>query len=149
MRMSVVLSGVVAFAALTSAGAPAMAATHSAQSAVCASEADQGRLKGSARSAFVSRCMKGALAPRRPTAPTAPNHEARAIVAPSGADRTVRSRQCDAEADRRGLQTRARAQFRLSCLATAGPVSESQTINQPPKPAKAIPGLGDNDNKPR
>jgi hypothetical protein len=146
MRMIHLLSGAVACGLAAVSVTPA--AARSAQSAVCAREADAGHLTARARSAFVNRCLKGALAPSRPTAPTAPNREARAVTAPSGSDRLARSKQCDAEADRRGLKTEARAQFRLSCLATAGPVTESQTINQPPKRAKAIPGLGENGDKP-
>jgi hypothetical protein len=41
-----------------------------------------------------------------------------------------------------------RQQFRLSCIATAGPVTEGETKNQTPKPAKAIPTIGINNYNP-
>ena len=92
--------------------------------------------------------MRGALSPNRPTAPTGDSKEAKAITAPSGADRTVRSQQCSNEADKRNLTGKDRESFRLSCVATAGPVTEGETKNQAPKPAKAIPGIGVNAYKP-
>jgi hypothetical protein len=110
----------------------------------CAAQAAQQHLTGRAATAFRAKCMKGPLAARTPTAPTAPGKEAHAVTAPSGATRNVRSRQCTAEADKRGLQNQDRKQFQLSCLATAGPVSEGETHNEPPHPAKAIPGIGVN-----
>jgi hypothetical protein len=92
--------------------------------------------------------MKGPLAARTATAPTSPGKEAHAITAPSGATRNVRSRQCTAEADKRGLRNQDRKQFQLSCLATAGPVSEGETHNETAHPAKAISGIGVNNPPP-
>jgi hypothetical protein len=89
------------------------------------------------------------MSPDRPTAPTAPSKEAKAITAPSGAERTARSRQCSNEADKRNLTGKDRESFRLSCLATAGPVTEGQTKTEAPKPAAAIPGIGVNGYKPQ
>jgi hypothetical protein len=126
----------------------ATAAPQSAQSKACYNEATAQHLHGASRRAFHRTCMKGALSPNRPTAPTGPSKEARAITAPSGADRTVRSQQCSNEADKRHLTGKDRDAFRLSCVATAGPVTEGETKNQTPKPAKAIPGIGVNDYKP-
>jgi hypothetical protein len=114
----------------------------------CASQAADQHLTGHAAAAFRASCLKGPLAARRPTAPTAPGKEAHAITAPSGAARNVRSRECTAEADKRGLKNQDRKQFQLSCLATAGPVTEGETHAETPKPAKAIPGIGINNPPP-
>jgi len=92
--------------------------------------------------------MKGALSPNHPTMATGSSKEAQAVTRPSGADRTVRSKQCSDEADKRGLAAKDRESFRLSCMATAGPVTEGETHNQTPQPAKAIPGIGVNNYKP-
>jgi hypothetical protein len=120
---------------------PALAKPQSAQSKACSDEATQQGLKGKPRSSFRAKCMKGALAPKTPTAPTGPGREANAVTKPSGVDRTTRSQQCSDEADRRKLQASARDEFRLSCLASAAPVSASGT-REPPTPTKAIPKLG-------
>jgi hypothetical protein len=114
----------------------------------CAAQAAHQHLSGRAATDFRAKCMKGPLAVRRPTAPTSPGKEAHAVTAPSGANRNVRSRQCEAEADKRGLAGQDRKQFQLSCLATAGPVTEGETHNETPKPAKAIPGIGINNPPP-
>jgi len=114
----------------------------------CAAQAEEQHLSGRAATDFRAKCMKGPLAARTPTAPTSPGKEAHAVTAPSGANRNVRSRECTAEADKRGLQNQDRKQFQLSCLATAGPVTEGETHNEPPKPAKAIPGIGVNNPPP-
>jgi hypothetical protein len=114
----------------------------------CAAQAAQQHLSGQAAVDFRAKCMKGPLAVRTPTAPTGPGKEAHAVTAPSGANRNVRSRQCESEADKRGLAGQDRKQFQLSCLATAGPVTEGETHNETPKPAKAIPGIGVNNPPP-
>jgi len=124
------------------------AAAPSAAARDCAAQAAHERLAGRAATEFKAKCMKGPLAARTPTAPTSPGKEAHAVTAPSGANRNVRSQQCTAEADKRGLQNQDRKQFQLSCLATAGPVTEGETHNEPPKPAKAIPGIGVNNPPP-
>jgi hypothetical protein len=127
---------------------PAAAATESAQSKACYDQATHQNLHGASRKAFHRSCMKGVMSPNRPTARTAPNSEAQAITKPSGVDRTVRSKQCSDEAAKKGLVGKDRQQFRLSCIATAGPVTEGETKNQTPKPAKAIPGIGINNYNP-
>jgi len=114
----------------------------------CAAQAARQHLTGRAAVDFRATCMKGPLAARTPTAPTSPGEEAHAVTAPSGANRNVRTRQCRAEADKRGLAGSDRKQFQLSCLATAGPVTEGETHNETPKPAKAIPGIGVNNPPP-
>jgi hypothetical protein len=138
----------VAAASLLASAALAVAAPESVQSKSCYDKASAQNLHGAARKSFHRSCMRGALSPDRRTAPTTPNREAQAITAPSGADRTVRSKQCSDEADRRGLAAKDREAFRLSCVATAGPVTEGETHSQAPKPAKAIPGIGVNNYKP-
>jgi hypothetical protein len=129
---------------LVASTGPAAAAAESAQSRACYDQATRQNLHGASRKAFHRSCMKGVMSPNRPTAPTAPNREAQAITKPSGVDRTVRSKQCSDEAAKKGLADKDRQAFRLSCMATAGPVTEGETKNQTPKPAKAIPGIGVN-----
>jgi hypothetical protein len=143
-----VIVPVLSLAALSLiASTPAVAAP-SESSKECAAQADQQHLAGQAATDFRAKCMKGPLAAQTPTAPTGPGKEAHAVTAPSGANRNVRSRQCTAEADKRGLQNQDRKQFQLSCLATAGPVSEGETHSETPPPAKAIPGIGVNNPPP-
>jgi hypothetical protein len=120
---------------------PALARPQSAQSKTCSDEATHQGLHDKPRADFRAKCMKGALAPRTPTAPTGPGREANAVTKPSGVDRTTRSQQCSDEADRRKLQTSEREAFRLSCLASAAPVSATGT-REKPKPTPAIPKLG-------
>ncbi len=135
------------FVAAASLGVAERAAASEASKNCAAQAADQ-HLVGHAATEFKARCLKGPLAARTPTAPTTPGKEAHAITAPSGASRNVRSRQCTAEADKRGLKNQDRKQFQLSCLATAGPVSEGETHDEPPHPAKSIPGIGVNNPPP-
>jgi hypothetical protein len=60
-----------------------------------------------------------------------------ALTEPSGADRTERSRQCDAEAAKRGFHDSGLQAFRKSCLASAAPVDAIGVADQPPRPTKA------------
>ena len=128
--------------------APPASAKPTAQSAHCAAAAKEQNLVGGQRTAFVKTCMKGPLTPARPTAPTQSSKEAQAVTKPSGVDRTVRAKQCAAEADRKGLGDKDRKGFQLSCQATAGPVSEGETGKTAPHPAKQIKGIGVNNYKP-
>jgi hypothetical protein len=131
----------IAAAGVLLAGAAAAATPESRR---CAAEAHERGLAGAAAESFERTCEKGALEPKAPTAPAGPRVEGRAIVAPSGADRTKRARECVAEENRKRLSGRARKEFHLSCLATAGPPSEAQSHLTTPRPAKAIPGIGVN-----
>ncbi len=126
----------------------AVAKPVTAQAASCQRQAAHQHLTGSRKTAFISTCIKGTGHPMRPTAPTTSSREAQAITKPSGVDRTVRSKQCNDEADRRHLADKERKAFRLSCLATAGPVSEGETGTQAPRPAHQIEGIGENNYKP-
>lgn len=142
MRLSAwVLGTALSAGLLAGAAGPALARPQSAQSKACSDEADHQGLQGKARARFRASCLKGALAPKTPTAPTGPGREANAVTKPSGVDRTTRSQQCSDEADRRKLQTSEREAFRLSCLASAAPVAATGT-REKPKPTPAIPKLG-------
>jgi hypothetical protein len=121
---------------------PAAPASASRQTAACAAKADHQGLSGAARRRFELKCHKGALAPSAPTVHAGRSLASTALVAPSGADRTQRSQQCNAEADRRGLKAGDYQAFRKSCIATAGPVSEAQTGTQTPMPASEKRALG-------
>ncbi|MHB8285626.1 MAG: hypothetical protein ACYDD1_13230 [Caulobacteraceae bacterium] len=120
---------------------PAFAKPQTAQSKACSDEADHQGWHGKDRTRFRASCLKGALAPKTPTAPTGPGREANAVTKPSGADRTTRSQQCSDEADRRKLATSEREAFRMSCLASAAPVAHTGT-KEKPTPSPAIPKLG-------
>ena len=148
MRTHIVLTAGLGLAVLAAAGAGPAAARPTAQSAHCASEAKRQNLTGAARTSFLKTCQKGPLTARTPTAPTAANKESQAVTKPSGVDRTTRAKQCDAEADRKGLSAQARREFHLSCLATAGPVGEGETGTTQPHPGKSINGIGVNNYKP-
>ena len=127
---------------------PAAAKPQTAQAKSCTEAAVKQHLTGSKKTAYVATCVKGSGHVPGPTAPTGTSKEAQAITKPSGVDRTVRSKQCNEEADRRHLADKERNAFRQSCLATAGPVSEGQTGTQSPKPAHQIEGIGQNNYKP-
>lgn len=148
MRLTGLALGLSALSALALSAAPAGAAKPTAQSTHCAEQATKEGLKGAARTDFLKTCQKGPLAAETPTKPTAATKESQAITKPSGVDRNVRAKQCAAEADKRGLAAKARKQFQLSCIATAGPVSEGETGTQQPKPARSIDGIGVNNYKP-
>ena len=126
---------------------PAWARPQTAQSKACSDEADHQGLHGKDRNRFRASCLKGALDPKTPTAPTGPGREANAVTKPSGVDRTTRSQQCSNEADRRKLQTSEREAFRMSCLASAAPVAATGT-KEKPKPSPAIPKLGTESSNP-
>jgi hypothetical protein len=136
-----VFGAAVSVCVLAGATSPALARPQTAQSKACSEEATHQGLRGKSRASFRVTCMKGAMAPKTPTAPTGPGREANAVTKPSGVDRTTRSQQCSDEADRRKLQASQRDAFRLSCLASAAPVSASGT-REIPRPTKAIPKLG-------
>ncbi len=127
---------------------PASAARRSPQAAHCKALADKGHLQGGKRGESVSACMKGPMAATAPTAPTAGNKESQAVTKPSGVDRATRTKQCNAEADKKGLAAKERSAFQLSCLATAGPVTEGETGTISPHPANRINGIGVNNYKP-
>lgn len=139
---------ILALATCATAGvaSPALSATR--QSAHCADSATQQKLTGTQRAAFIKSCQRGPLAATKPTAPTAPTKESQAVTKPSGVDRTTRATQCGAEADRKGLADKDRKAFQLSCLATAGPVSEGETGTVQPHAGKQIKGIGVNNYKP-
>jgi hypothetical protein len=144
MRLVVVsILGVLATSAFGATSALA-----SAQSRHCTAEAKEQGLSGRAAANFRAKCLKGALAPKTPTHANGSTVEARAVTAPSGANRTDRTQQCNAEADRRRLSGPSRKEFHLSCIATAGPVSEGQNHAAAPRPANAIPGIGENSKAP-
>jgi hypothetical protein len=63
------------------------------------------------------------------------------LTAPSGADRTVRSKECNAEAAKRGLKEGALQAFRKGCLASAAPVGAIETSKQTEVPTKDKPKL--------
>ena len=142
------LKSAVLAALLALGTSPAFGHEPSAQSTHCSQTAASQGLTGTQRDAFLKSCARGPLAAKTPTAPTASSKEAQAVTKPSGVDRTTRTRQCAAEADRKGLSDKARSAYQLSCLATAGPVSEGETGAKEPHPAKQIKGIGVNNYKP-
>ncbi len=143
---STILMLTLATCATAGAAGPTLAAT--AQSAHCATSATEQKLTGAQRADFIKACQRGPLAATKPTAPTAASKESQAVTKPSGVDRTTRTRQCAAEADRKGLAAKDRKAFQLSCLATAGPVSEGETGVVQPHAGKQIKGIGENNYKP-
>ena len=150
---AVALTSVALAASLLLGGSPALAHKRSvhkptAEESRCAQSAGAQGLTGAGRADFVKSCVKGPLAAKTPTAPTASSKEAQAVTKPSGVDRTTRTNQCAAEADRKGLTDKNRSAFQLSCLATAGPVSEGETGVKEPHPANQIKGIGVNNYKP-
>jgi hypothetical protein len=139
MRIPVILAAACVCAApLTLFATPGKAET---KPAACSVQASKKGLTGHRRVAFLKTCKEGALATTKPTLDATTSRSARVITAPSGADRNTRSMQCSAEAQRRHLSEIKAKEFRLSCMATAGPVQESQDQTQAPKPSPAKPGL--------
>ena len=131
-------------AALALGAATPSLAKPTAQATHCATDATRQNLTGVARTDFIKTCEKGPLVPSKPTGPTHPSTEAQAVTKPSGVDRTTRTKQCAVEADRKHLASKARKDFQLSCMATAGPVTEAGAGTMQPKPGKAIAGIGEN-----
>jgi hypothetical protein len=123
---------------LASAGA---AAEQTPQAQSCSERATQQGLQGKDRDRFLASCAKGSLAPNRPTSPAPESLAAKTLTAPSGADRTVRSKECNTEAAKRGLKDSALQAFRKGCLASAAPVSAIQTSTQTEAPTKDKPKL--------
>ena len=154
MRLTVAALRLTALSASVAlAAGPAFAARHkvhkqTAQEASCSQSAQKQGLGGGPRADFIKTCVKGPLATETPTAPVPGNKESQAVTKPSGVDRTTRTRQCGEEADRKHLADKERKAFQLSCLATAGPVSEGETGTRSPHPANQINGIGENNYKP-
>jgi hypothetical protein len=123
-------------------GASAVWGETTAQSASCAAQADHQSLIGADRQTFMAKCLKGPMAPTKPSMPTRPGSGAQSVISPSGHDRAARSKLCAAEADRRGLQDRERAAFSLSCLASAAPVRAVGASTTPTKPTEEKANLG-------
>lgn len=146
MRLNAAAVGLVLSALPLAAGSAS--AKPSAQSVHCADSAKRQGLTGARRTAFIRTCGRGPLAAKTPTAPTARSKESQAVTKPSGVDRTTRTQQCNAEAARKGLSGKNQSAFQLSCLATAGPVSEGETGVTQPHPANQIKGIGVNNYKP-
>ena len=147
-KNAVTLTSAVLATSLLLGAAPAFAHKPSAAATRCAQSAGAQALAGARRTAFVKTCLKGPLAAKTATAPTAASKEAQAVTKPSGVDRTTRTAQCAAEADRKGLTDKNRSAFQLSCLATAGPVSEGESGVKEPHPANQTKGIGINNYKP-
>ncbi len=106
----------------------------------CADEANTKKLAGAERETFLKTCHQGALAPATPTHDASHSAQAKILTAPSGADRTKRSAACTAEAHRRKLDDNQAKAFRLNCLASAAPVSDTGGADRPPVPSKSKPG---------
>ncbi len=122
---------------------PAWAATSTAmRSRDCWAQADKKGLHGADRTAFHRTCLQGALAPSGPTLADKGSMNASAVTAPSGVDRTQRSRQCAAEADAKGTTDNERKSIRLSCMANASPPAATGTPTQPPTPTHSNDTLG-------
>jgi hypothetical protein len=141
MRSFVTSLSLVATLAVVASVGPVTAGT-TAQAASCASQADHQSLTGAERQTFLAKCSKGAMVPAKPALPIRPGASAQSVVNPSGHAPVVRSQQCTAEADRRGLKDRERAAFRLSCLASAAPVKAIGASTTPTSPTPAKANLG-------
>ncbi len=142
MPRFIIMTGVAL--GLAAAAAPAWSITTSTteRSKACWTQADQKGLHGAERTRFHKTCLEGALAPASPTHADKGSVSAKAVTAPSGADRTQRSRQCAAEADAKGKTDNERKSIRLTCLASASPASSTGTPTQTPKPTPSHDALG-------
>jgi hypothetical protein len=109
-----------------------------ALSASCAARADTQSATTSGRTAFMSQCMQGAVEPSKPPTTTKSGSEGNAVASSNLTDKSARSTECDAEADRRGLD-RGRAAFKSWCVASASPVRAIGTALESPTPAAAKP----------
>jgi hypothetical protein len=148
MRCATRLAGIILGATMVVGGAQSEAKTApSAQMKTCSDQAKQQGLKGAEEKSFLQTCLKGALAPSGATLPP-PKGSAKAVVAPAGAAPTLRSKQCNAEAARRGLHDAAFQSFRESCVASAAPVGAIETQLAATKPTHAIKGIESATNKP-
>ncbi len=142
MRKKPLITGLCACALAFGVGSQTVAAAApSAQSQSCSDRATGQGLKGDDRDKFESACMKGSLAPDRPTSQVNHTAAANALVKPSGVDRTRRSSQCNAEGARRGLKDSGLQAFRKGCLASAAPVQAIETSTRDTKPTPAKPKL--------
>ncbi len=135
------IAGLGALALSWGAASTGRTAEPSAQAQSCAERAQQQGLEGKGRETFMTTCKNGSLAPKRPTTPAPESRSAEALTAPSGADRTTRSKQCNTEAARRGLKEEAMQAFRKSCLASAAPVTAIQTAHRSETPTPDKPKL--------
>jgi hypothetical protein len=140
MRHRLLLIGMSVIAILPTAP-PAFAAAN-AQSAACSRKADAQDLHGASRKAFRAKCMTGAMSPAAPLKRESAFGSGGAVTKPSGVDPTTRSRECNQEADTRGLTDNARESFRLKCLATAAPPRTTGSSSTPPTPTPANDSLG-------
>jgi hypothetical protein len=142
VRKKPLITGLCACALAFGIGSRNLAsAAPSAQSQSCSERATGQGLKGEERDKFESACTKGSLSPDRPTTQVHHTAAANALVKPSGADRTRRSSQCNAEGARRGLKDSGLQAFRKGCLASAAPVQAIETSTRDTKPTPAKPKL--------
>lgn len=91
---------------------------------------------------FYARCMTGAMAPPEIGRNAPGSLGEQAIVAPTGSSPAERSDQCSAEADRRGLTSGERDNFRRGCLASAAPVGNIGVAGQATVPTPEKSELG-------
>ncbi len=148
MNRAIGLTGLSVASMLLLCSMPTSARTvETAQSKACSAQATKQGLVGEQRDAFRSACLKGALTPEHPTT-LDKGPSAAAITAPSGENRTTRSKACNAEAARRGLQGAGYESFRKGCLASAAPVTAIETSLRPTRPTPALPKIESMTNKP-
>jgi hypothetical protein len=144
--LSFAVSSLATWAAVAPAwavgAAPAPPTGTAARSQACWSEADKKGLAGAERSRFHDTCTQGAMGTTAPTHTKAHDASSRALLAPSGQDRTTRSRACTAEADKKAANENDRKQIRLACLASAAPAGATETQQRPQTPTPAKPGYG-------
>jgi hypothetical protein len=141
MRSIVTSLSLFATLAVVAGVSPAAAGT-TVQGESCVAQADRQSLAVADRRTFLAKCAKGAMVPAKPAMAIRPGASAQSVVNPSGHAPAVRSQQCTAEADRRGLKDRERAAFRLSCLASAAPVKAIGASTTPTSPTSAKANLG-------
>ncbi len=142
MPRIVELAGISLVSVMVCYASPSFAkGAEGAQSKACRAKAIQQGRVGDQRNAFIATCLKGALSPKMSTGSGAKSGAARAVTAPSGADRTDRSTQCNAEAVKRGLHDTAFQSFRKGCLASAAPVGAIESSQTPTKPTASKPKL--------